>query len=147
MFKHPLGKNKASLSGLQNIQLNLKQQRELLVVVKNCLTDQLAKHCTHLTINKSSVTLYTDSSVWASKLLYMRAVIIDAVSNHVSDRIQTLNVKVLNFQTLQNENKPKLPSSQTLKFLDKANDRSEGDKLSASMSKLIRTLKKNKLSN
>lgn len=147
MFKHPLGKNKASLSGLQNIQLNLKQQRELLVVVKNCLTEQLAKHCSHLIINKSRVILYTDSSVWASKLLYMRAVIIEAISNHVSDRIQTLSVKVLHLQTLQNENKPKLPSSQTLKYLNEANNNSAGDKLSASMSKLIKALKRNKLAN
>lgn len=147
MFKRPFSKNKTSLSGFRAIQTNLNRQKKLLHVAKSCLSEDLAQHCSHLTFKKNSITIYTDSSVWASKLLYMRPAIIDALSKHISDRIQTLNVKLLNNQTLHNESSPKSPSSQTIQHLAEANLIDNRDKLSTSMSKLINVLKKNKLSN
>lgn len=146
MFKQPF-KNKNLLSnGLQHIQQNLNLQRRLLKLIQSSLNDDLATHCLHISVSSNKITLFTDSSVWASKLLYQRQVILNALSDYFGERGHTLKVNVLPKQAFKNRPLPKSPSDNILKVLSEANDFGLTDNLSISMNKLIKTLKKNKLS-
>jgi len=146
MFKQPFKNKNLPLNGLQYIQQNLNQQRRLLQVVQACLTTDLAAHCVHITANKNNITLFTDSSVWASKLLYLRQTILKALFEHFGERVHTLKIKVLAKHTVKSDLLPKSPSANALRLLSEANQSKPTDSLSISMSKLIKTLKKNKLS-
>ncbi|MBL4743629.1 MAG: DUF721 domain-containing protein [Cycloclasticus sp.] len=144
MFKRSSKYNNAS-NGLQRIQQNLVQQRRLLNIVQSCLSEELATHCLHVTLHKNKVTLFTNSSIWASKLTYMRPVILKTLSDQFSDTVHALKVKVLINQTATHLKKPKKLSNKALNILSNSNSSAPNDKLSTSMSKLITTLKKNKL--
>ncbi|ORU92988.1 MAG: hypothetical protein A6F72_05930 [Cycloclasticus sp. symbiont of Poecilosclerida sp. N] len=146
MFKQPFKNDKAALSGLQKIQQTLVQQRVLLRTVQSALADDFARHCLHITSTKNSSILYTDSSVWASKLLYMRQTILKSLSQHFGEPVRTLKIRVLSKQIVRTQKSPKKPSSNALKSLSVANNAEASDKLSISMNKLISTLKKNNLS-
>jgi len=146
MFKQPFKNKKSSLNGLQHIQQSLHQQRALLRLVQESMAKDLAIHCLHVTASKNTITLFTDSSVWASKLLYLRQPILKTLSNYFGERVHTLKVKVLSKHSVKTQLSPKSPSSNTLKFLAEANNSEQTDKLSTSMNKLIKTLQKNKLS-
>ncbi|ORU94354.1 MAG: hypothetical protein A6F70_08435 [Cycloclasticus sp. symbiont of Bathymodiolus heckerae] len=146
MLKNPFKNNSAPLRGLQHIQQNLNQQRLLLKVVKTSLTKDLASHCLHITSSNKRTILFTDSSVWASKLLYMRQTILKALSQHFGEQAHTLKVKVLTKRILPTQPLPKSPSINIIKDLSMCNIEST-DKLNTSMRKLIQTLKKNQLLN
>ncbi|MEH6503167.1 MAG: DciA family protein [Cycloclasticus sp.] len=145
MFKQPFKNDYSPLQALQHTQQNLAQQRQLLHVVQTCLPDHLASHCLYVVAKKNSVTVFTDSSVWASKILYMRQTILKTLSVHLNDRPYTLKVKVMTKQIQALQQKPKSPSDKTLQMLSDANDFKPKDKLNESIMKLISTLKKNKL--
>ncbi len=147
MFKQPFKNNQMPLNGLQQIQQQLNQQRQLLRVVQTALPDNLATHCLHITYNKNNLILFTDSSVWASKLLYMRQTILKTMSEHAGERVHALKIKVLSKSVALNRKTPKAPSNKVLNTLSAANHTEPTDKLSISMSKLIKALKKNKLLN
>jgi len=145
MFKQPFQKHLLPSSGLQQIQKNLNAQRKLLDIVKNGLPDNLAAHCIHITTNTGKATLFTDSSVWASKLLYLRKPIMDSLSLSGSP-IRSLTVKVLSQKLTKNQAQLKPVSNDALKFLAQANETDDTDSLKVAMNKLITTLKKNSLS-
>ena len=145
MFKQPFKNKNLPLNGLQYIQQNLNQQRRLLQVVQACLTTDLAAHCVHIIANKNNITLFTDSSVWASKLLYLRQTILKALFEHLGERVHNLKVKVVSKHMVKNKLLPKSPSVNALRLLNEANQSMPTDSLSISMSKLIKTLQKNKL--
>jgi acid stress-induced BolA-like protein IbaG/YrbA len=145
MFKHPFKNNKKPLNGLQHIQKKLHQQQQILSVVQQSLTKDLAAHCLHISGDNKNILLFTDSSAWASKLLYMRQTILNTLSKHFGERVHGLKVKVLTQQIPSTEKTLKLPSSKTLKSLSKANSSQQPDSLNTSMNKLIYVLKKNKL--
>jgi len=147
MFKHPFKNNSAALAGFQNIQKKLNQQRKLLRLVKASLNDNVASHCLHINSSSKSITLFTDSSIWASKLLYLRPTILAALSTHFGEQIHTLKIKVLTKQVKPTLTFPKPPSDTAIKSLSATKDTQTSDKLNISMNKLIKTLKRNKLLN
>lgn len=144
MFKQPFKNNNLPNNGLQHIQKSLNAQRKLLQLVRDCLSDELATHCVHVTANVKQATIYTDSPVWASKLLYLRSPILDALSIHFSARVKSMKVKVLSKKILSPKTRPKTPSNQALQFLTQANATDSSDQLSVAMNKLIVALKKNR---
>ncbi|MDF1689064.1 MAG: DciA family protein [Cycloclasticus sp.] len=146
MFKQPFKNKNLPLNGLQHIQQNLNQQRLLLLQVQSALPKDLATHCLHITASKKNVTLFTDSSVWASKLLYLRQLILKTLSDYSGAPVHTLKIKVLSKQRDINQSIPKSPSRTALKVLCEANNAELTDNLKISMNKLIKTLQKNKLS-
>jgi len=146
MFKQAFKNRHLPFTGLQHIQQNLNQQRQLLRHAQSVLPKDLASHCLHITAGKNQVTLFTDSSVWASKLLYQRQLILKALSNYLGTPAHTLKVKVLPKQRETSKALPKLPSKNALKVLSEANNTDRTDNLTVSMNKLIKTLQKNKLS-
>jgi len=143
MFKQPFKKNLLPSGGLQQIQKNLNAQRKLLDIVKNGLPENLAAHCLHVTTKSGKVTLFTDSSVWASKLLYLRKPIMDTLSLNCSAPIRSLKIKVLSKQITKSQAKLKPATSSALKFLAQANEIDTSDPLKVAMNKLITTLQKN----
>lgn len=145
MFKQPFKNDHSLLQALQHTQQNMALQRQLLHVVQTCLPDHLASHCLYVVAKKSSITVFTDTSVWASKILYMRQSIMHALSLHNCDRPLTLKVKVMTKQIPALQHKPKSPSYKTLQMLSDANGFKPKDKLNESILNLISTLKKNKL--
>ena len=145
MFKQPFKNNHSSLQVLQQTQQNLARQRQLLQAIRTSLPDNLASHCLYAVANKNSVSIFTDSSVWASKLLYMRRTIIDAVIEQACDRPITLKVKVMTQQARARQHRPKSPSHKTLQMLSDANNLKLKDSLNESLINLFNTLKKNKL--
>ncbi|MEO1888838.1 MAG: DciA family protein [Cycloclasticus sp.] len=147
MFKQAFKNNQVPLNGLQQIRKQLNQQEQLLRVIQSALPDNLATHCLHTTYSKNNVILFTDSSVWASKLLYMRQAILNALSQHVGERVHALKVNILSKHVTRHQKAPKTPSNKTISFLSEANNIESSDKLSISMNKLIKTLKKNNLLN
>jgi len=145
MFKHPFKNNSAALAGFQHIQKKLNQQRRLLRHVKASLDDNVASHCLHINVDNKQITLFTDSSIWASKLLYLRPTILDALSLHFTEQVQTLKVKVLTKQVKPTLAFPKAPSSRAIESLSAKKNPKLTDKLNVSMNKLIKTLQRNRL--
>ncbi|MEW5011034.1 MAG: DciA family protein [Cycloclasticus sp.] len=142
MFKQPFKNNPLSKSGLQQVQKTLSKQGKLLGIVKSSLPKDLASHCLHVITNQGRVTVFTDSSVWASKLLYLRKVILDELSSHFGTLQKSLKVKVLSKQVIKAKSRPKSPSNTALSFLAQANDADATDPLGVSMNKLITALQK-----
>ena len=77
LFNHRL----SSSDALLQIQQRLNLHEKTLKAVKTNLDDQLANHCLHIIVNKEVAILFTDSSIWASKLLYMRTPILQTLSD------------------------------------------------------------------
>lgn len=144
MFKQPFKKSQLSSNGLQQVQKTLHTQNKLLSIVRNNLPNDLASHCLHVIANKDKATVFTDSSVWASKLLYLRKVILDELSSHFASPLKSLKVKVLSKQAIKAKTLPKSPSYSALKFLAQANEPDTTDQLSLSMNRLITALQKHK---
>ncbi len=142
MFKRPFKHNIARLGSLQHIQQALSAQQKLLQVVKETLDAGLAQHCLHVTVRSNKATLSTDSSIWASKLLYMRLIILAALSEHLGDEVRILTVKVRPSQTTKQLKLPNTPSRTTLNVLSSANPADSADSLSLAMNKLIKALGK-----
>ena len=145
MLKHLI--NIVRPSRLHPIQQSLNHQHRLLETIIACLPSNLSGHCLHAISNKKKVVLYTDSSVWASKLLYMRTHILKSLAENSDAPIKTLKVKVLSKPASKTKSSLKQPSIKTVRLLNKANTFKQSDKLSESMNRLITALKKNKLSN
>jgi len=142
MFKRPFKHNIARLSGLQHIQQALSAQQKLLQIVKEPLDASLAQHCLHVTVRSKKAILSTDSSIWASKLLYMRSIILAALSAHLGDEVLALTIKVRPSQISKQLKQPNVPSRDTLNVLSKANPADSTDSLSLAMNKLIKALRK-----
>jgi len=142
MFKQPFKSKPLSKSGLQQVQKTLSKQGKLLGIVKSCLPKDLASHCLHVIANQGRITVFTDSSVWASKLLYLRKVILDELSSHLGTPLKALKIKVLSKQVIKAKSQPKSPSNTALNFLAQANEPDATDSLNVSMNKLITALQK-----
>lgn len=142
MFKHPLNNPLSCLESLQRIQLNLKKQRQITKKVQSFLPPELAGHCVHVTLSTSKITLYTHSSVWASKLLYLRKQILTQASKEFNEPVQSFKVKVLSTKhTKPLHQAPLKPSSETLKNMALSSSSLNESALKKSLLKLIGTLK------
>ena len=60
-----------SKSGLRDLQKQINLQQQLLSQVKAALPEKLAKHCISTQIQASTLVVFTDSPVWASKLRFL----------------------------------------------------------------------------
>ena len=143
MFKHPLNHPLSCLASLQRIQLNLKKQQQITKKVQSFLPIALAKHCIHVTLSANKITLYTHSSVWASKLLYLRKQILAQASKEFNEPVHSFKVKVLSTKDTETLHlKPLKPSSNTLKNMALSSSALNDSNLKKSLLKLINTLKK-----
>ncbi|PCI19323.1 MAG: hypothetical protein COB62_05735 [Piscirickettsiaceae bacterium] len=143
MFKHPITKKTSELDGMKRINLTLKKNQQYLQKVQQQLPKNLANHCIHVVFNKNKLTLYTDSSIWASKLLYQRIQIIDAISKSFCEPVQSLSVRVVNEQLKLTIKKPIKPSAQTINnfALSTIHTSQKNDVLNTALNKLIKVLK------
>ena len=144
MFKQPFKHNLLPNDGLQHIQKKLIAQRKLLHIVKTHLPENLAPHCLHVTESQNKVTVFTDSSVWASKLLYLRQAILKNLSLNYSANVKSLKITVLSRKGIKEAAKPKPVSSAAIQFLAQANATDQEDTVSAAMNRLVTTLRKNR---
>lgn len=58
-------------SGLKKLLAKIRRQQALLELVRQQLPANVAKHCTDLHMQGTSITLFADSPVWASKLRFL----------------------------------------------------------------------------
>jgi|GEM_PF-551326 len=144
MFKQPFKHSLLPNDGLQHIQKKLITQRKLLHLVKSNLPENLAPHCIHVTESHNKITLFTDSSVWASKLLYLRQAILKNLSLNHSATVKSLKVTVLSRKGIKEAVKLKPVSSASIQFLAQANETDQEDTVSAAMNRLVTTLRKNR---
>jgi hypothetical protein len=147
MFKHPFNNSTSNKDSLQRIQFNLKKQRALTKRVQSFLPSELAEHCIHVTLSckkkANNITLYTHSSVWASKLLYLRKQILAQASKEFNEPLQSFKVKVISKgKTTLPKPKPLKPSLSTLENMALASTSIENSALKESLLHLINTLKK-----
>ena len=142
MFIHPLKKNANTKDALQRIQLNLDKQKVLTNHIKSLLPSGLADHCLHVTLSDSKITLYTDSSMWASKLLYLRKSILAQAAKKLEQPVTNFRVKVLaNDYFKSSPSKLLKPSTDTLNNMSEGCSTIKDGQLKDSLSRLIRTLK------
>ena len=121
MLKHPL-RNSRKSTGMERITLTLQQNQLHLEVIQKQLPKQLAEHCLHAVFNNNKLMLFTDSPVWASKLLYSRVKIIDAIASHFRDPVQGLTIRVVDnsiFAYKKRQNKPFQDNTSNLNLSDK----------------------------
>jgi len=143
MFKHPIKNTSQAPEVLQQITHTLRLQKKLTQQVQSILPAELAKHCLHVTSNnKNIVTLYTDSSVWASKLLYLRRSIMTFLSQQFCDPVKNIKVKVLPQPYKSIPKKIKKPALSVINNLQSTLSSQEHNKLNDAMYRLIETLKK-----
>jgi len=121
MLKHPLH-NSRKPTGMERITLTLQQNQFYLEAIQQQLPKQLAEHCHHAVFKNSKLTLFTDSPVWASKLLYNRVKIIDAITPHFREPVQGLTIRVVDNSIFAYKKRQKKP------FQDNANNSSLSDK-------------------
>jgi hypothetical protein len=143
MFKHPTNGKSNSPDGLLRIHQNLKTQRQLTQHVKEILSPQLASHCLHIIHARNKIVLFTDSSAWASKLLYMRQPIMDHLSSQLDKPTKNFTVKVLSnnpTQAYKNRRKPLKPSTKTITNLLQTTDSHPTESLDIALKKLADTL-------
>jgi len=142
MFTHPLKKNTKNKDALHRIQSNLNKQKVLTNQIKSFLPSGPAEHCLHVTLSDDKITLYTDSSLWASKLLYLRQSILTQAIVNLGQPINHFKVKVLaNDQFKTVPSKLLKPSIDTLKNMSEGCLSIKDEQLKSALSRLIRTLK------
>lgn len=142
MFTHPLKNQRYNKDALQRIQLNLNKQKVLTQRIKSILPNGLDKHCLHVTLSDKKLTLYTDSSMWASKFLYLRKTIMSQGAQQINQPIQSFKVKVMATEKFTAPPVPLLkPSSGTLQNMSKGCSSIKDEKLKDSLTRLIATLK------
>lgn len=109
MLKHPFSISQAP-TGLERIQLRLQKNQQYLKLIQQQLPKQLAEHCHHVVFNNSKLLLYTDSPVWASKLLFNRVKIIGAFTSHFREPVHGLTVRVVDNSHFAVKNRRVKPS-------------------------------------
>ena len=142
MFTHPLKNSLHNKNILQRIHVNLDKQGVLNRRIKSFLPADLADHCLHATVSDKKLTLFTNSSMWASKLLYCRNLILSKAASEISQPITSFKVKVMasdRFKTTPA--KLKKPSLKTLDDMAQATSSISDEKLKHSLKLLITTLK------
>lgn len=143
MFTHPLKNQRYNKDVLQRIQANLNKQKVLTKRIKSILPNGLDKHCLHVTLSDKKLTLYTDSSMWASKFLFLRKSIMSQGALEINQPIQNFKVKVMATEKFKARPVPLLkPSSTTLVNMSKGCSSIKDEQLKNSLTRLIATLKK-----
>jgi len=135
MLKHPF-QNSHNPTGMELITLTLQKNQQYLEVIQQQLPKQLAEHCLHAVCKNNKITLFTDSPVWASKLLYSRVKIIGAISAHFRDPVQGLTIRVVDNSIFVHKKKPKKPFNDNSHHLNSSDNPNNNDMLDAAINKL-----------
>lgn len=141
MFKHPFNKHVSATNGLNKITLTLKKNKLYLQAIQQQLPSLLAEHCIHVVLNKNKLIVYTDSPVWASKLLYNRVQIIGAITNNFREPVQGLTIRVVDNTINTDKRRPIKPSLHTINNLNLSSSCSHNDALSSALTKLKKILR------
>jgi len=145
MLKHPF-QNSHNPTGMELITLTLQQNQLYLEVIQQQLPKQLAEHCIHTVFKNNKITLFTDSPVWASKLLYSRVKIIGAISEHFRDPVQGLTIRVVDNSIFAHKKIPKKSFNGTSRRLSSSDNPKNIDVLDDAINKLTNVIQnQNKL--
>ncbi|PCH85240.1 MAG: hypothetical protein COB89_02900 [Piscirickettsiaceae bacterium] len=141
MFKRPFNEHSSNTNGLKQITLTLKKNQLYLQAIQQELPKQLANHCIHVVFHNAKLIVYTDSPVWASKLLYSRVQIIDAITNNFREPVQGLTVRVVDNTMNTDKRRPITPSLHTINNLNLSNSSDNNDTLGSALTKLKKVLR------
>ncbi len=98
------------------IRAKLQQNQGLLGQIKGALPSPLSEHCVGLAIKHTQLTLYADSSVWASKLRYFTR----EISSNLNKKkiyFNKINVKI----SIDNRSKTPIKSRRRSRLLSASN--------------------------
>ncbi len=80
---------------IDKLIVQIEQQKNLLVVVKSVLPENLAEHALHCLIHDDTLLLYTDAAVWSSQLRFYQEAILTALSPLSEQPLKRLQTRLL----------------------------------------------------
>ena len=72
----------------------VKQQQDLLSIVKRVLPENLAEHTLHCVIHDVTLLIYTDMAVWASQLRFYQETILATITPLVEKPIKRVQIRL-----------------------------------------------------
>lgn len=89
-------------SQLYKIAQRAKELNHLNYILQQVMPPQFSAHCFLANINNESITIYTDNASYASLLRFQAGTLCKAISEHTSQTVTKLEVKVKpSFQAIQ----------------------------------------------
>jgi hypothetical protein len=110
---------------------------ELLAKIRKALPEPLGAHCLYCVLSLRQLILYTDSAVWATRMRFYQAEILEAVKCRIPLKIR---VKIPHKEQVFKLT-PKLPTPAVLDRLEREIQAIADPELKASFARLIRTLR------
>lgn len=77
---------------IDKLVTQVQQQKDLLLLVKEVLPEELAAQTLHCVVHTNTLFVYTSAAVWASQLRFYQSAILKNVSPHV--KIPLAQVKI-----------------------------------------------------
>jgi len=78
---------------LQNLLHKCRDQQRISNIIKQLLPDQLKNHCTGANLDNNQLTIFADSSIWASRLRYESSNLKQHLGQH-GLHPQTISIRV-----------------------------------------------------
>lgn len=124
-------------------QQKIRQQQQLLSLIKTVLPSELGAHALHCVLNGKRFVLYTDAAAWSSQLRFYQQSILHKLKEHGFRQIETLQIKLMPKQATKNTRLAiKIPSKKNIALLRQQAGKLPTDKLHRALSRLGETLDK-----
>ena len=72
----------------------IEQQKDLLLIVKSALPENLAEHTSHCVIHDATLFLYTDAAIWSSQLRFYQNTILAVISSLTQNPIKHVQIRL-----------------------------------------------------
>lgn len=144
-MSHPAQSFKPVLNSRQSLfadyQKIIRQQQQLLALVKTHLPTELGSHALHCVLNGRKLVLYTDSASWSSQLRFYQQTILQKLQEKGYRQIQAIQIKLMPQQaTKLSRLNIKIPSKENIELLCQQAQQQPNDKLNRALLKLGKTL-------
>jgi hypothetical protein len=72
----------------------IEQQKNLLLIVKSALPENLVEHTLHCVIHGATLFVYTDAAVWSSQLRFYQNAMLIAVSSQIQTSVTHVQIRL-----------------------------------------------------
>lgn len=121
----------------------IKQQQNLLKLLKSVLPTPLESHALYAVTGLNKVLLYTDSAVWATQLRFFFPSMLEKLHHAGFARIDSVQVRLLDCGVDKTvRRKPRLPNRGNIHLVRQTASQQQDKRLTAALLKLSKTLEK-----
>ncbi|MDD5227862.1 MAG: DciA family protein [Methylococcales bacterium] len=80
---------------IDKLRIQVEQQKDMLMVVRNVLPETLAGHALHCVIHDAMLLIYTDAAVWSSQLRFYQTEILTAISPFAKTPVKHVQIRLV----------------------------------------------------